>query len=164
MISMKISTNIIILLFMLWAQTDWNMIYGNSSSMAPSPIKCICFDNDTLNQQKKIRKFISKISNGHYSYYDLQKANPRSSYFSGTLIKELKGIQYARQIEIILNPQFNPYATITKNGYFFQLTKEDLLVIQGLYENWFSTYYATDNNRITETSALDDSIYKWECP
>lgn len=149
---------------MLWAQTDWNMIYGNSSSMAPSPIKCICFDNDTLNQQKKIRKFISKISNGHYSYYDLQKANPRSSYFSGTLIKELKGIQYARQIEIILNPQFNPYATITKNGYFFQLTKEDLLVIQGLYENWFSTYYATDNNRITETSALDDSIYKWECP
>ena len=94
----------------------------------------------------------------------MSKANPQSSHFSGTLLKELKGIQYARQIEKIINPNFNSYATITKNGYFFCLTQEDLIVIQGLYENWFTNCYATEIDSIIGTSALDDSVYKWECP
>lgn len=121
-------------------------------------------DNDTIKQKKKIRRLISKISNDRYSYYDMSKANPISSYFSGTLIKELKGIQYAREIEKIVNPFFNYNSTITKNGSFFSLTKEDLEVIQRLYENWFTSYHAIKINSIIGASALDGSVYKWESP
>lgn len=121
-------------------------------------------DNDTIKHKKKIRRFISKISNGQYSYYDMSKANPHSSYFSDTVTKELKGIYYARKIEKTVNPFFNTNATITKNGCFFSLTKEDLIVIQGLYENWFTSYYAIKIKSIAGASALDGSVYKWECP
>ena len=160
---MKIKT-LFIFSFLLLVQIDCK-----TACCVTSPIHIVvsnhtCSGNDAINQKKKIRRLISKISNGRYSYYDMSKANPKSSYFSGTLIKELKGVQYARQIEKIINPNFNSYATITKNGYYFSLTKEDLIVIQGLYENWFTKCCATEIDRITETSALEGSIYKWECP
>lgn len=161
--SMKIKTLFILPLFLLM-QIDCKTACCITSTMNLAISNCTYSGNDAIKQKKKIRRLISKIRNDKYSYYDMSKANPQSSHFSGTLIKELKGIQYARQIEKIINPNFNSCATITKNGYFFCLTQEDLIVIQGLYENWFTNCYATDIDRITETSALDGSVYKWECP
>lgn len=163
---MKISTKIKTLFissFLLLMQVGSKTTCCVTSPMHQNVINYTCSGNDTIKQKKKIQRLISKISNNQYSYYDMSKANPSSSYFSGTLIKELKGIRYARQIEKVINPNFNSYATITKNGRFFCLTKEDLIVIQGLYENWFTNCYTKEMDGITK-SALDGSIYKWDCP
>lgn len=152
------------LLLMLIMQLNWAEVYYNPFFQDVCVTNGICFNNDSIKKKEKIRKLISKINNNRYSYYDILKADPMLSYIKDTQYKELKGIRYARQIEKIIDSNFNTYATITKNGYFFCLTKEDLYVIQTLYWNWFTNYYAMENKKDTGTSALDGSIYKWECP
>lgn len=152
---------LLVLLFILCVNSIMADIH-TSTLTTTSNYTFHCYGNYNPNIKKYI-KLISKINNAKYVYYDMLKANPRSSYIPSTLYKEFKGIDYARQVEKLANQNFNEYATITKNGRFFCLTKDDLKIIQGLYENWFALYLARNEEPFV-SSALDGSIYRWETP
>ncbi len=101
------------LLLMLIMQLNWAEVYCNPFFQDVCVTNGICFNNDSIKKKEKIRKLISKINNNRYSYYDILKADPMLSYIKDTQYKELKGIRYARQIEKIIDSNFNTYATIT---------------------------------------------------
>lgn len=152
---------LLVLLFILCVNNIMAVIHTFPLTTASNyTFHCYCNYNPNI---KKYIKLISKINNAKYVYYDMSKANPRSSCNPSTLYKEFKGIDCARQIEKLVNQNFNEYSTITKNGCFFCLTKDDLKIIQGLYENWFALYLARNEESFV-SNALDGSIYHWETP
>ena len=85
--------------------------------------------------------------------------DPYSSYIPSVLIGEC----VVKYIEKIVNPEF-AFERITKNGKYYSLTIDDMIIIKELYEKWWKKAKESQQYPISGR-ALDGTIFKWEhCP
>ena len=119
-----------------------------SQSLLPS-------DND--GKIEKIPELISKIDSNHFSS-TCCPVNFYDSYIPSVYIGEY----FAKEIEVIVHPKFNIFTTIVKKGHKHSITLEDMIIIKGLYNEWWEHKKYNPNYH---RSALKGSKYKWKrCP
>ena len=88
-----------------------------------------------------------------------------SSCFKNTASSNIPSVYVGeiavKYIEKIVDSKFDG-DRITKNGKYYALTLEDMVIIKGLYEVWWKR---KKNDPNYYDSALDSSIYQWApCP
>ena len=106
--------------------------------------------------------YVKKIIGNRLIYW---KFSPKDTNFKNTASSNIPSVYVGeiavKYIEKIVDSKFDG-DRITKNGKYYALTLEDMVIIKGLYEVWWKR---KKNDPNYYDSALDSSIYQWApCP